>query len=66
MSLRKIQGISVWQPERAKEKHPHAIYIITSRKYAEEIEEQLYDLEVPRENVCIYTAGIDMLLFQQI
>ncbi len=62
----KIQGISVWQPERAKEKHPHAIYIITSRKYAEEIEEQLYDLEVPRENVCIYTAGIDMLLFQQI
>lgn len=61
----KIQGIPVWQPEKAKIAYPDAIYLITSRKYAEEIEKQLHQLEASEKQILVYTAGIDLLLFQK-
>ena len=61
----KVQGISVWQPEQARATYPDAVYIITSQKFKKEIEEQLYRLEIPKERLYFYTAGMDMLLFQR-
>ena len=61
-----VQGIPVLPLQKTKEVYPEAVYIIASPKYAKEIENQLCQEGIRKDHICFYTAGIDMLLFQQI
>lgn len=66
ISLRnqEVQGIPVLLPEDAVGSHMDAVYIVTNRRYEDEIRQQLKTLGVPEESVYRYEAGADLQLFQ--
>lgn len=46
--------------EEAVKKYPYAYYIITSKKYGNEMELQLLTLGINIDNICIYNLGEDI------
>lgn len=57
-----IQGIRVLSPEDAVREYPDEIYVIANKKYANEIREQLQDLNVPKAHTLCFQEK-DLLLF---
>lgn len=60
-----LQGLPIMSPADALNQYPDAGFVITSKKNAQEMEEQLLALGVGKERIFNYTAGTDMLLFVQ-
>lgn len=58
-----LQGLPIMSPAEALNQYPDARFVITSKKNAQEMEEQLLALGVEKDKIFKYTAGVDMLLF---
>lgn len=61
---RVIQGTEVLTPQAAVAKTPQALFVTTSTKHEKEMTEQLVELGVNRDRIISYTAGANILLFQ--
>lgn len=60
----KIQGIPVLAPKVAVHCYTDAVYVITGIKSAENMKQQLYELGVDDQRICIFQESADMTLFQ--
>jgi len=56
-------GISVLSPEETAIRYPNACFVITSVRYLEDMKQQLAAMNIPKNQICAYTAGTDMYLF---
>ena len=59
-----IQGSKVWAVEDVIEQFPKAVYIIAMMKNADGAKEQLRNLSIEDENICIYQEVPNMLLLR--
>lgn len=60
----KIQGTKVLSPKAAINGHPNATYIIAMYKHRDSVRQQLEMNKILEEQICEYTMGEDLLLFQ--
>lgn len=60
----KIQGITVLSPNMAVCRYPDAAYIITGRKSAETMRQQLCELGVADRHICIFQEEMDIMLLR--
>lgn len=58
-----LQGLPIMSPAEALNQFSDVQFVITNKKNAQEIEEQLLALDVGKEKIFKYTAGVDILLF---
>lgn len=57
-----LQGLPIMSPTDALNKYPDAQFVITSQRYAQEMESQLLALGVGKEKIFKYTVGMDIQL----
>ena len=60
----KIQGITVCSPEKAVCYYPDAVYVVTGRKNAKAMQQQLKGLGVKDSRICVFQEGIDMMMLR--
>lgn len=58
-----LQGLPIMSPADVLDQYPDARFVITNKKNAQEMEEQLLAFGVRKERIFNYTAGADRLLF---
>ena len=55
--------VPVLAPMEAAELYPEACFVITSGRGLDDMEKQIISMKIRREQICAYTAGMDMRLF---
>lgn len=63
-----MYGKSIWDipvesPQGAVHRYPHGCFVIANAKYSDEMRDQLMHLGVDRNQIYLYTAGLNMYLF---
>lgn len=59
-----LQGIAVISPETAACRYPGAAYVVTGRKSAEAMKQQLCELGIEDRRICIFEESADMMLLR--
>lgn len=57
-------NVSVLSPAEAVRLYADACFVVTGRRYFDEMKKQLVNMKVPQSQICIYTMGVDMRLFE--
>lgn len=60
----RIQGIMVYSPEKAVCQYPDAVYVVTGRKSAKAMQQQLRGLGVKDSRICVFREEIDMMMLR--
>ena len=60
----KIQGMAVLSPEMAACRYPRAVFVVTGRKSAEAMKQQLCSLGIEDRRICIFVGAVDMMLLR--
>ena len=60
----KIQGMTVLSPEMAARRYLDAAYVVTGRKSAETMKQQLCSLGIEDRRICIFAGAADMMLLR--